>query len=327
MESKSLQSAITRQGFTLVELLIVVAIVAILIALLLPAVNAAREAARKSTCSSNLRQIGLALNNFENAKRKYPPFLVSRSGNPSRIADDDKGPNWLVALLPFVEEKSLYKAWDQSIPANQNSIRSTELSIYRCPSDINNRGNLCTYAGGDWARGNYGMNVSPCNFGISGRNDLGGIGGANFSVRARQVRDGLSKTVAADELRSGLNSNDIRGSWAMPGLSAGTAALFGDADTPNPVGGNADDMENCAAAGLAGNADRGMGCYDSMNTGQMAARSMHPGGVHVVMLDASVRFVSDDVDSRGVSNGCGPLPHGVWQAMHTRSGGDSYEEP
>ncbi len=310
----------SKRGFTLVELLVVIAIIGILIALLLPAINAAREAARKATCKSNMRQIGLALLNFESAQQQYPPFLISRSGNASRIADDDKGPNWLVALLPFVEEKSLYAEWDRNIPANQNPARSTDISIFKCPSDFNSHGNRCVYAGGEWARGNYGMNVSPCSFGISGRSDLGGIGGANFSVRERRVTDGLSKTVAIDELRSGLNENDIRGSWAMPGLAAGTAGLFGDAGTPNPTGGNADDMENCAAAGLAGSTSQGMGCFDGTSTGQMAARSMHPGGVHVVMLDVSVRFVSNDVDSRGVSNGCGPRPHGVWQAIHTRAG-------
>ena len=123
----------TNRGFTIVELLVVVAVIAILIALLLPAVNAAREAARKASCKSNLRQIALALNGYESAHSKLPPFLISRTGNAQRIADEDKGPNWLVLLLPFVEENQLYDEWDMSIPANQNPGRSATVSIYKVP--------------------------------------------------------------------------------------------------------------------------------------------------------------------------------------------------
>ena len=311
-----------RYGFTLVELLVVIAIIGILIALLLPAVNAAREAARRSACSSNFRQVGIALNGYHSAHSKFPSFLISRDGAAHRIADEGKGPNWLVLLLPFVEENALYEQWDQQIDAKQNRGRSIEVSVFKCPSDPYNEGNFCSYAGGSWARGNLGMNVSPCRHGINADYDLGGIGGANYSVRIRQIRDGASKTVAVDELRAGVNEQDLRGCWAMPGLSAGTAAFFGDANAPNARGGNADDMENCAATGQAGSRNDGMGCFDSDGTGQMAARSAHPGGVHVVMVDGSVRFVSDDIDSEASQHGCGPRPHSVWQAMHTRSGSD-----
>ena len=190
-----------RLAFTLVELLVVIAIIAIIIALLLPAVNAAREAARASACRNNMRQLGLALNNHHGAKAKFPAFIISRSGAPSRIADEDKGANWLVRLLPYLEEQALYDKWDKEIPANQNIVRSAEIDVLKCPSDPNNRGNLCEYAGGGWARGNYGMNVSPCSFNSMSRetgapSSIGGIGGVNFSVRLRSVRDGASKTVA-----------------------------------------------------------------------------------------------------------------------------------
>ena len=315
-----------KRGFTLIELLVVIGIIAILVAILLPAVNAAREAARRTACSNNIRQIGIALNSFHGARSKFPPFLINRSGNAQRIADGDKGANWLVFLLPYVEEKSRYDQWNRGIPASQNPGRSTEIPLFRCPSDSNSSGNFCSYAGGGWARGNYGMNVSPCSHNSFSKTDgarsrLGGIGAANYSVRMLQIKDGMSKTVAADELRAGLNEHDLRGCWAMPGLSAGTAALFGDARTPNAVGGSSDDMENCLATGLAGDNRHGMGCFASDSTGQMAARSMHPGGVHVVMVDSSVRFLTDDINSRAAKEGCGSAP-GIWQAIHTRDGGE-----
>ena len=321
----------SRRGFTLVELLVVIGIIAVLLAILFPAMMAVREGARKITCRSNLRQIGVALSNYHADHGKFPPFLISRKGNPQRIADEDKGANWLVALLPYVEQGSLYSEWDHHIPANKNPGRSTEIPLFKCPSDAHATENFCTYAGGGWARGNYGMNVSPCSFNSFSkkagfRSRLGGFGGANFSTRMRNFKDGTSHTVAVDELRAGLNPEDLRGSWAMPGLSAGTSALFGDANRPNARGGNSDDMENCAAAGLAGDGSRGMGCFDSKSTAQMAARSAHPGGVHVLMVDGSVRFVSNDVESKAGKQGCGSGPLGVWQAIHTRAGGETVGE-
>lgn len=321
-----------RRGFTLVELLVVIAIIGILVALLLPAVQKAREAARRVGCKSNLKQIGLALNNYESARRRFPPFLINRSGNPSRIANQDKGANWLVFLLPYVEEQSLFDTWDMNIPANQNAARSADVSVYKCPTDGNNQGNLCEYAGGGWARGNYGMNVSPCSFNASSKTDgalsrLGGVGAVNRGIRMRELRDGISKTVAVDELRSGINPQDLRGSWAMPGLSAGTSALIGDGNAPNACGGNADDMENCDASGASEDRANCMGCFESRSTAQMASRSAHQGGVFVALADGSVHFVQDSIDAHSNKNNCGPDPHGIWQSMHTRSGrevGDTF---
>ena len=318
----------SKRGFTLIELLVVIAIIAILVALLLPVVQQAREAARRSQCKSHLKQIGVALHNYLDANSAMPPFFIHRTGNASRIADPNKGANWLVFLLPFVDQTGLYEEWDFDIPANQNAARSTELAVYKCPSDPESSDNFCSYAGGNWARGNYGLNASPCSHGV-GNNPgatLGGMSGVNQSVRIRDITDGTSNTIAVDELRAGQNDRDLRGTWAMPGLGSGTAAMFNDASTPNSDEPYSDDMENCAVAGLAGNPIQGMGCFDNSSTGQMTARSMHTGGVHALMADGAVRFITDSIDFKHNSTGCGVEPRGVWQAIHTRNGEEIVED-
>jgi prepilin-type N-terminal cleavage/methylation domain-containing protein len=106
------------RGFTLVELLVVIAIIGILVGLMLPAVQMARESARRTQCTGNLDQIGTALHNYHDTHGCFPPFFIHRTGDPSRIADADKGANWLVFLLPYVEQQALYDQWDFHIPAN-----------------------------------------------------------------------------------------------------------------------------------------------------------------------------------------------------------------
>ena len=93
----------SRRGLTLIELLVVIAIIAILIALLLPAVQQAREAARRTQCKSHLKQIGIALHNYQETNGTFPPFFINRTGNSSRIADVNKGANWLLVPVPAGE--------------------------------------------------------------------------------------------------------------------------------------------------------------------------------------------------------------------------------
>ena len=134
------------------------------------------------------------------------------------------------------------------------------------------------------------------------------------------MTDGLSNTVAIDELRAGVNADDPRGLWAMPGLSSGVSAFMVDAAKPNSNQPFSDDMENCKASGQFGNTANRMGCFESNGTGQMTSRSQHTGGVQVAMADGAVRFVTDviDYDKRGCT---GPT-EGIWQNIHTRGRGE-----
>ncbi len=129
-----------RRGFTLIELLVVIAIIAVLIALLLPAVQAAREAARRAQCVNNLKQMGLSAHNFESTNGTLPPNwgpYPYASGGGSRV-------NFLPMIMPFLEQGSLYNAWNLTVDSNGGSpgvtevnetARITQVSAFLCPSD------------------------------------------------------------------------------------------------------------------------------------------------------------------------------------------------
>jgi prepilin-type N-terminal cleavage/methylation domain-containing protein len=114
-------------GFTLVELLVVIAIIGVLVALLLPAVQAAREAARRSSCQNNLRQIGLATQNFHDTNNAFPPL---------RIAGAEGWGTFWVLILPYTEQGALFERWDLTLKYAQQSAvaRQTQVKSYYCPA-------------------------------------------------------------------------------------------------------------------------------------------------------------------------------------------------
>ena len=141
------RSVVRGKGFTLVELLVVIAIIGILVSMMLPAVQAAREAARRVSCSNNLRQVGLATQNYHSAFRRFPPGYVSHPTSDGRVPGGvhvdpvtwDAGPGWgwAAMLLPFLEETgaSSRLQFDRTIwdPVNQDVITKT-ISTLLCPS-------------------------------------------------------------------------------------------------------------------------------------------------------------------------------------------------
>jgi prepilin-type N-terminal cleavage/methylation domain-containing protein/prepilin-type processing-associated H-X9-DG protein len=141
----------SRRGFTLIELLVVIAIIGVLIALLLPAVQAAREAARRSQCTNNLKQIGLALHNYETANGSFPPATMARGYYDVGTCTSIPGHSITGWLLPYMEQTNIYNAINYLVPAYnggpsssgasamfglmQATAYTSKLSVMMCPSD------------------------------------------------------------------------------------------------------------------------------------------------------------------------------------------------
>ncbi|MGB7327231.1 MAG: DUF1559 domain-containing protein [Rubripirellula sp.] len=300
-----------KHAFTLVELLVVIAIIGILVSLLLPAVQAAREAARRVQCKNNLKQIGLALHNYESAFRTFPPGFISTVTGPWSGGGNDPvpeiGPGWsmMAMLLPQLELSTLHRQIDFtrpiSDPINQLA-RSTVVPAYRCPSDTwNDPVSVWPRAIGlnDLAASSYvGVlgGADPTGNGPTGsylaryeEPNFNGMFHRNRAIRHRDITDGTSNTIGIGERASMFSPNGWAG--VIPGgqtvFSERIASQRGQAvgDTVRP----AITMTTVHVRSGGPNSPTGSpgGFWGP-----------HTGGAQFVLMDGSTQLISTEVDIR-----------------------------
>jgi prepilin-type N-terminal cleavage/methylation domain-containing protein/prepilin-type processing-associated H-X9-DG protein len=175
-----------RTGFTLIEVLVVIAILSVVVALLIPAVQKVRDAAARTQCESNLKQIALALHNYHDGYGRFPHGGVMNGP----CCNTPCGPTWTVFLLPYLDQEELYKHYDFSVPnehPNNRHVRTRSLSIYTCPVDPNSNRVVQPESGPgtglDFATGSYRA--------VTGRSDASGWFDADDAARLRQSWRGV----------------------------------------------------------------------------------------------------------------------------------------
>ncbi|WP_231934545.1 DUF1559 domain-containing protein [Botrimarina colliarenosi] len=224
---------VRRAGFTLVELLVVVAIVGVLVALLLPAIQAARESARRAQCGNRLRQIALATLNYEAAAGHLPPAGITRTHHDAEFDVEVFNPfggfqiGWGVLLLPYMDVGPVADRFDTTIHIAYQPADGPEhfLVEYACPSDdASGRAfkHLALTRGRRFAKGNYAAYCSP--FHIDLQLLYRGALIAQGQTLA-SVEDGTSKTIAFSEVRTRDDESDERGIWSVPWSGASLLAF------------------------------------------------------------------------------------------------------
>jgi prepilin-type N-terminal cleavage/methylation domain-containing protein len=266
-----------RRAFTLVELLVVIAIIGLLVALLLPAIQASRESARRTTCSSSLRQIGLAIANYQSALGVDPASNTDQLNNWDTVGDIPNH-SWGSVILPYAEQRNLEALIDYKLSAmhpDNLQAAGTIVPIYRCPSYT---GLEFTddphYPDGKYAIGNYvSLGASDVDH-IWGTGEPDGVIIPQGKIRPHDVTDGLTNTLFIAESRE-----EHMRVWIDGRTAANTALEY----LPDPF----------AARGVSLNATP---YYDDGDiVCQYGPSSMHPGGAYHMLGDGSIHFYRNDI--------------------------------
>ena len=332
-----------RSGFTLVELLVVIAIIGVLVGLLLPAVQAAREAARRTQCSSNLKQIGLALHSYLAARKVFPPSYCVVPGVTTTV-----GGQWsaFARILPFIEEDNLRDLINWNVAySTQLNVAITRIAPYLCPSEINDviRVNPSTGVPRDYPA-NYGLNFGTW-FIYDPVTGKGGDGlfHPNSRTKPATITDGMSKTLCVAEVKA--YTPYVRNTSTDPGATVPASPDFATSLVGDGCCTGANIQQNtghtewadglCQQSGftttfppstivphVAGGATYDIdfvswreGTHATRVTyAALPARSYHSGIVNALLADGSVRSFANEVD---------PV---VWRALGTRAGGEIVDD-
>ena len=327
-----------RPGFTLIELLVVIAIIAVLIALLLPAVQAAREAARRAQCTNNLKQLGLAAQNYISVNTCFPggSYTVFNAIGPKKAGDQENF-SCFVRMLPFMEQQSISNATNFSLTyshADNLTLAGVALSALICPSDswqaqaIPNPSSIYNpFPAGTW------IQQFTCYAGCEGmfsvryitdypsneQTQLNGMIFGDSSVSLAQVTDGTSNTFLFGE-RSHSLVNKIDGAFAN------TEQLWNSGFYSDSL---------CSTYAPLNTFPKNLpGFYN------LIVSSLHSGGANFGFCDGSVRFIKNSIDSWQIVQGSKPAAPagvtsanfvytiapgakiGVYQALSSRNGGE-----
>ena len=363
-----------KRGFTLVELLVVIAIIGILIGLLLPAVQVAREAARRMQCTNNLKQLGLAVQNYHDTNNALPAAraMIGQSGYIHNGSKPAGGPFGTVCFLtPFMEQNQI---WTELLSVTSNDkyggnrlqhpwsgnfqdsnclwkILATRVDAFLCPSDGNgkspstdghNSGRL-SYVScrGDsmWNNNRHPDDEGDARAKTSNRGVFRIGEFPNMSI----VTDGTSNTAIFSE---GI-SPAISGGREIKGQLFQVSSMYNGNSRPGPClaikNGTQATQDALTASWRCQRWSDGQMLVSGFNTvlppnspscsyggdsvwGVGSAQSNHSGGVNVAMLDGSVRFVSDTINSGDAYANAvvtGVSPYGVWGAMGSAPGGET----
>jgi prepilin-type N-terminal cleavage/methylation domain-containing protein/prepilin-type processing-associated H-X9-DG protein len=325
-----------RRGFTLIELLVVIAIIAVLIALLLPAVQSAREAARRIQCTNNMKQMGLALFNYESAMGVFPPAFTAQ-GRASNCTQS-WGHTWSNYIMPYLEQGNKYNALNFLSPAGfppNTSVWEYSVAAYLCPTDTRAEQSRTTFKITQISYAAV-VGLTECianNYGTATTAQNANLCNTFYSIA--QATDGLSNTMFVGETSrfkdepsaSRFNIANIGGSWG--GGDLGTPARYTwSGDTRISGGAYVVPRLNSPALWAAptwivtspANGAASTTWIDdprSLTLGQFGFRSTHPGGANFLFGDGSVRFIKDSINIT------------AYRALGTRSqgevvGADSY---
>jgi prepilin-type N-terminal cleavage/methylation domain-containing protein len=284
-------------GFTLVEILVVVAILGVLVALLLPAIQKARESARKSQCANHLKQIGLGMQAYLLDYRAFPPGYIS-----TVLPDhDDGGPGWgwAALIMSYIEQAALRDKIDPTVSLRNDAaalVRLTSLPLFVCPSDdtfepiidIPSKSStriICQMAAANYvaSAGTVRPTCKLC------RDHFDGVFGRNRAIQPKELQDGLSKTLAVGERATYWSRPTIWG--VIP-----NSKILDNQQPGKYAAGPAYVLGTTFHEGFNIETSIDPDHHATDDTYAESFGSQHPGGAFFMFCDAGVRFVWDDAD-------------------------------